>query len=126
MLLEPKTRVSPGRPELANHAGGTYRRRYSARARPISRRMLPHHHTRVKADMCRDLLNTEIGLFQQAASGQNPLLGEPLVRRGPNLGSEPPGKGPVAHRGAPSQGGRGVMMFPSSTWSARGSSNARG
>jgi hypothetical protein len=51
MPLEPKTRVSPGRPELANDAG----RHESA---PILRRcqadltpnMLPHHHTRVKAD----------------------------------------------------------------------------
>ena len=55
MLLEPKTRVSPGRPELANDGGGTNRRRYSAGAGPISRRkMLPHHHTRLKADMCGD------------------------------------------------------------------------
>jgi hypothetical protein len=90
MLLEPRTRVSPGRPELANDAGrdesAPVFRRCQADLTP---KMLPHHHTGVKADMCRDLLNTEIGLFQQAASGQNPLLGEPLLlsRATPNSNS---------------------------------------
>jgi hypothetical protein len=79
MLLEPKIRVSPARLELANDAGrdesAPVLRRCQADLTP---KMLPHHHARVKTDLCRDLLDTKIGLFQQAASGQNPLLGEPL------------------------------------------------
>jgi hypothetical protein len=51
----------------------------------------------------RHLLDREIRLLQQAASEDHPLMGQPVVRAGPDLRPEPPGEGARGHVRPPGQ-----------------------
>ena len=130
--------MRPGRPDRSRHRTDVRRTgrcprphpRYAAEAAAVglgrntdlSAEVLAQHYPGVEADAAGDLLHTQVGLLQQAAGGQDPLLIQPFVRGDPRLGDESPGEGPLAHHGLLRQRRRRVRLTeviqrPGEQWS---------